>query len=88
MRDCSSNFHEPVLSVDSTPVNALKTAENEDELEAKFAQIELEKRATKFGTDVDGNDDEASRDTLNDFHLAEIDLIDCFLRTNVVQRIK
>lgn len=74
--------------MDSTPVNALKTTETEDELEAKFAQIELEKRANKFGTDVDGNDDEASRDTLNDFHLAEIDLIDCFLRTNVVQRIK
>lgn len=40
-----------------------------------------------FHTNID-DDEEQSKESLNDFHLAEIDLIDCFLRTNVMQRIK
>lgn len=88
MRDCSSNFHEPVLGVDAKPESDSKSDANEGDLEAKFAKIELENRATKFGTSVDEDGEATSRDSLNDFHLAEIDLIDCFRRTNVVQRIK
>lgn len=60
------------------------------DLSEEFAKINLEKSTTshKFETNLENNDDGDDRETLNDFHLAEVDLIDCVLRTNLIQRIK
>lgn len=81
--DCSIDFREPSLTVPAPVTSAAAT----DDLEQQFANINLNKSKDRmFQTNID--DDEESKDTLNDFHLAEIDLIDCFLRTNIIQRIK
>lgn len=37
-------------------------------------------------TDVNNDDNEYA--SMNDFHLAETDLIQCLLRTNILQRIR
>lgn len=60
------------------------------DLSDEFAKINLEKTATspKFETNLENNEDGDDRETLNDFHLAEVDLVDCVLRTNLIQRIK
>lgn len=60
------------------------------DLSEEFSKINLEKSTTspKFETNLEQDEDGDDRETLNDFHLAEIDLIDCVLRTNIIQRIK
>lgn len=60
------------------------------DLSDEFAKINLEKSTTspKFETNLENNEDGDDRESLNDFHLAEVDLVDCVLRTNLIQRIK
>lgn len=97
-RDSSVDFREPIHAV-SVPL-AGDNATDRD-VEKKFAQMHLSKQnrskpimqTTVGGGDAEGIDDgddgeSTNRDSLNDFHLAEIDLIECLLRTNIVQRIK
>uniref|UniRef100_A0A182VWJ8 RNA polymerase II-associated protein 1 n=1 Tax=Anopheles minimus TaxID=112268 RepID=A0A182VWJ8_9DIPT len=38
--------------------------------------------------DPDDPDDVHNRETMNDFHLAETDLIECLMRTNILERIR
>lgn len=86
-RDCSPQFLEPTLSVATTkPLATDSDADDEEDLERQFSKIELDKRS-KFATSVEPEDEESS-DALQDFHLAEKDLVACLVRTNVVQRIK
>lgn len=92
-RDCSVDFREPihVVSISSTTsTNAT------DDVEKKFAQLHLDKQnrpkpmmqTNVRDDDIGDNDNSSNRDSLNDFHLAEIDLVECLLRTNIVKRIK
>lgn len=42
--------------------------------------------ANVMKTEVDNDDNEYA--SMNDFHLAETDLIQCLMRTNILQRIR
>lgn len=64
-----------------------------NDLSHEFERISLNKSILpplRFETNLrdDEEDDSADRKELNDFHLAEIDLIECLLRTNIIQRIQ
>lgn len=74
--DCSFDGIEPTLEIrtdDTTTKHA--------NLENQFSKMNI----NVMQTNVNDNDDKLS--SMNDFHLAETDLIQCFLRTNILQRI-
>lgn len=73
--DCSFDELEPTLEI--------KSEETSNHLENQFAKMTL--KSNVMQTNIDDNDDQLS--SMNDFHLAETDLIKCFLRTNILQRI-
>lgn len=76
--DCSFDGLEPTLEIksDDNP----KSSPN---LENEFSKMAI--NANVMQTNVSDDDDKMS--TMNDFHLAETDLIQCLLRTNILQRI-
>ena len=83
--DCSVNCCEPTLAIQSEETSQ-KTINTED-LGKKLSSIDLNTtNARIFQSTV--TDDDESTDNLNDFHLAEINLMECLLRTNILQRIK
>lgn len=55
-----------------------------DNIEHQMSKLSLTNKA--FSADVQEND-EFNRSTMNDFQLAETDLMECLLRTNIIQRI-
>lgn len=76
--DCSFDGLEPTLEIQSDDTfRANKSLENQ------FSKMNI--NSNMMHTNVDDNDDNLS--SINDFHLAETDLIQCFLRTNILQRI-
>lgn len=80
--DCATDIVEPTLAVHDDISEDENSAEHE--LSAKFAGMNLSKPV--FRTEI--NDDEDSVASMNDFHLAETDLVKCLLRTNILQRIR
>lgn len=80
--DCSNDLIEPTLQItDNDSQN-----DTEAELDKKFAKMNL-KSNKAFQTSI-SDEDENSVSSMNDFHLAETDLIKCLLRTNILQRIR
>lgn len=77
--DCSFDGLEPTLEIKSDENNS-KSAN----LENQFAKMSIQPNVMQ--TNLNGNDEQYYRD-MTDFHLAETDLIKCFLRTNILQRI-
>lgn len=77
--DCSFDGLEPTLEIQSDDeyAGANKSLENQ------FSKMNINSNVLQ--TNVDDDDDSLS--SMNDFHLAETDLIQCFLRTNILQRI-
>lgn len=78
--DCSFDGLEPTL--------AIKTDESLGQnanLENQFAKMSIQPNMLQ--TNVNDNDEQFYQ-SMTDFHLAETDLINCFLRTNILQRIK
>lgn len=77
--DCSFDGLEPTLEIQSDDHfdGANKSLENQ------FSKMNI--NSNMLQTNVDDNEDDLS--SMNDFHLAETDLIQCFLRTNILQRI-
>lgn len=57
---------------------------DEENLEEKLKNMSLTNKA--FSADVQESD-EFNRNNMNDFQLAETDLMECLLRTNIIQRI-
>lgn len=78
--DCSFDCIEPTLEIrnDDTP----KTKSNN--LEEQFNKMNIESNLMQ--TNVTDDDDDDKLSSMNDFHLAETDLIQCLLRTNILQR--
>lgn len=77
MHECAIHFREPMLGV----VSAQK---GKGDLSEQFAQMNVREKPT-FHNVFDDDEDKTS---MNDFHLAETNLIDCLLRTNILQRIR
>lgn len=80
--DCSFDCIEPTLEIKP---DSEETSNNSDSsnLENRFADMNLKSNMMK--TNV--SDEENQYSSMNDFHLAETDLIQCLLRTNILQRI-
>lgn len=76
--DCSFDGLEPTLEINSD-----ETSKSGDNLEEQFSKMKITQNVMQ--TNVSDDDDKLS--SMNDFHLAEIDLVKCFLRTNILQRI-
>lgn len=76
--DCSFDGIEPTLEIQSD-----ETMSKSANLENQFAKMNIDTNVMQ--TNISDDDDKLS--TMNDFHLAETDLIQCFLRTNILQRI-
>lgn len=75
--DCSFDGLEPTLEIKSDE------APNKNmQLENEFSKMTIQSNLMQ--TNVSEEDDK----TMNDFHLAETDLVQCFLRTNILQRIR
>lgn len=98
-RDCSVDFREPIHVVRAPAAGGQASGAEADDVERKFARMHLNKQKSQpvmqtevsdggGGGEEGGDGDESSRESLNDFHLAEIDLVECLLRTNIVKRIK
>lgn len=60
------------------------TSDKPEKLEDKFAKLSVKTNVMK----IDVNDDDNEYASMNDFHLAETDLIRCLMRTNILQRIR
>lgn len=79
--DCSFDYIEPTLEINVEPDHL---SDNTTELHDQFSKLKIKKNV--FETNF--TDDENNESSLNDFHLAETDLIKCLLRTNIIQRIR
>lgn len=69
----------------STDIKDLNAIEN---LQKQMQQLQMhdESNRTKFRSDFEENENE-SKTSMSDFQLAETNLIECLLRTNILQRI-
>lgn len=61
------------------------SVDDEGNIEEQLKKMSLTNKA--FSADVQDTDEEFNRNTMNDFQLAETDLMECLLRTNIIQRI-
>lgn len=77
--DCSSDFVEPTMEVPDAQIE-----DDDEDLDDKFANMNINRNV--FQAKV--SDDENNISSMNDFHLAETDLVKCVLRTNILQRIR
>lgn len=77
-----SGLRQPALQRNKTSTQSLSSSDLEDE----FDNLSLNYQQKPFESTVD--DDEFKRDTITDYHLAEIDLVECLLRTNILERIR
>ncbi|KAM7358732.1 RNA polymerase II-associated protein 1 [Cochliomyia hominivorax] len=57
-----------------------------DNLQKHLQQLQVTLKGAAIKANVEENEEE-SKTSMSDFQLAETDLIDCFLRTNILQRI-
>lgn len=76
--DCSFDALEPTMEIKSD-----ETFTKNSNLENEFSNMNLNSNVMQ--TNVSDEDEKLS--SMNDFHLAETDLIQCILRTNILQRI-
>lgn len=80
--DSSLDFIEPTLEIRLDDEHDESTASAD--LSEQFANMNMKNNLCEAKV----TDDENDLSSLNDFHLAETDLIKCLLRTNILQRIK
>lgn len=78
--DCSVDCLEPTLEIRSEETTNKKS----DDLEEQFEKMNIQSNVMQANV---SEDDEDKLSSMNDFHLAETDLIQCLLRTNILQRI-
>lgn len=55
-------------------------------LQKHLQQLQVSMKGAAIQANIEENEEE-SKTSMSDFQLAETDLIDCFLRTNILQRI-
>lgn len=81
--ETSVGYLQPKLELDE-----LNDSNKTENLENSMINLKLTSSSSlPFTANIEENEEE-SKTSLNDFHLAETDLIECLLRTNIIQRIK
>jgi RNA polymerase II-associated protein 1 len=75
-------FRQPLMN--SVTADKLNNEFSSNELESALEEMSLNEKV--FESNVDNFDDTAGTE-VNDFHLAEINLVECLVRTNIINRI-
>uniref|UniRef100_A0AAG5CPH3 RNA polymerase II-associated protein 1 C-terminal domain-containing protein n=1 Tax=Anopheles atroparvus TaxID=41427 RepID=A0AAG5CPH3_ANOAO len=94
MFDTEYGMVQPQLALNITHGREDELKQRESELQAGFGALNLggarapSKVRFKSSLPEDDSDDVHNRETMNDFHLAETDLVECLLRTNILERIR
>ncbi|XP_053670534.1 uncharacterized protein LOC128720859 [Anopheles nili] len=100
--DSEYGMVQPELALDITHSHEEEQRQRESQMQAGFDAMNLAGSSTSRATtrqpakprfkanlpDPDDPDDVHNRETMNDFHLAETDLVECLLRTNILERIR
>ncbi|XP_065077576.1 RNA polymerase II-associated protein 1 [Ochlerotatus camptorhynchus] len=95
--DTERGIYQPELGLNITHSRAEQEELRQKELEKGFDTMKLHEqkksqkssRKVQFSTQIDDDpDDINNRETMNDFHLAETDLLECLLRSNILERIR
>ncbi|XP_058447793.1 RNA polymerase II-associated protein 1 [Malaya genurostris] len=96
--DTKLGIYQPEMGLNVTHSRSEKEEERQKNLESGFNSLSLKSgnprskskhQKVKFEAHLDDDpDDLANRETMNDFHLAETDLLECLLRTNILERIR
>ncbi|KFB42617.1 AGAP013288-PA-like protein [Anopheles sinensis] len=93
--DSEYGMVQPQLALNVTHSREDELKQRESELQAGFGALNLggrnrasSKPSFKSNLPEDDPDDVHNRETMNDFHLAETDLVECLLRTNILERIR
>uniref|UniRef100_A0A182WSC2 RNA polymerase II-associated protein 1 N-terminal domain-containing protein n=1 Tax=Anopheles quadriannulatus TaxID=34691 RepID=A0A182WSC2_ANOQN len=96
--DTEYGMVQPELALNITHSHEEERRQREQEMAAGFGAMNLSggkgsrpPRKAHFKAnlpDPDDPDDVHNRETMNDFHLAETDLMECLVRTNILERIR
>ncbi|XP_062565677.1 RNA polymerase II-associated protein 1 [Armigeres subalbatus] len=95
--DTKHGIYQPELGLNITHSRSEEEELRQKDLEAGMDSLNLNSkqrsekstRKVHFSAEVyDDPDDIHNRETMNDFHLAETDLLECLLRTNILERIR
>ncbi|XP_037939510.1 uncharacterized protein LOC119672520 [Teleopsis dalmanni] len=81
-------YWQPTLQVISTEVS--EETDSVEDLQKQMQQLQVKQAYGDKHTTIDANIEETeqeSKTSMSDFHLAEVDLVDCLLRSNILQRI-
>uniref|UniRef100_A0A182N5W1 RNA polymerase II-associated protein 1 N-terminal domain-containing protein n=1 Tax=Anopheles dirus TaxID=7168 RepID=A0A182N5W1_9DIPT len=99
--DTEYGMVQPELALNITHSHEEEQRQREQQMQAGFGAMNLTASASHGSAkqprkvhfkanlpDPDDPDDVHNRETMNDFHLAETDLIECLVRTNILERIR
>lgn len=80
---------QPALDNKKASVAANILEETETDLESSLKNLTIGEGKKMFESKVDDlvDDSEMERESFNDFHLAEVNLVECLVRTDILQRI-
>uniref|UniRef100_A0A336LKS0 CSON010847 protein n=1 Tax=Culicoides sonorensis TaxID=179676 RepID=A0A336LKS0_CULSO len=84
--EASNGMHQPALE----KINSAENNEG-DPLEDAFSEMNLntdQNQKRLFSSTIEDEEFEKEKESINDFHLAETDLMECLLRTNILERIR
>lgn len=80
---------QPILDNRKASIAGTGQDEMEIDLESSLKNLSLDEGRKLFESKVEDlvDESEQERDTVNDFHLAEVNLVECLMRTNILERI-
>ncbi|XP_055608804.1 RNA polymerase II-associated protein 1 [Uranotaenia lowii] len=95
--DTERGIYQPEMGLNVTHSRSEEEEKTQQNLQSTFDSLNLKDKNPKSKTSKkvqfqaqldDDPDDLNNRETMNDFHLAETDLMECFIRTNILERIR
>lgn len=79
---------QPIMDNRRSSVAGIGQDETEADLESSLKNLSLGEGRKMFESKIeDLVDDEQEKESVNDFHLAEVNLIECLMRSNILERI-
>ncbi|KAG5674271.1 hypothetical protein PVAND_004251 [Polypedilum vanderplanki] len=82
INESASGFYQPLMRQ-----KPLKDTLEENNFESAFENLHLNEDNNLINCDIDDDVEVSDENNLNDFHLAETNLVECLLRTNIIERI-
>lgn len=80
---------QPILDNKKASIAGSGQEETENDLESSLRNLSLDENRKLFESKIEDfvDDGEAERESVNDFHMAEVNLVDCLMRTNILERV-